>query len=512
MTASSIISAYATYVLSFVLRAVMASIGFGMPRARQIVLVTPRKPSVVALRRLPPKSSESSAEETTVSRFIAENCPSLKPEPGFKPAWWLNSGHLQTAYAVIGNFNNVDKVEYERELIRLPDGGTIAVDITPPHHDNLAATAPTVIVAHGLTGGSYESYVRNILEWVVRPKAEGGLGGRGVVANYRGCAGAPLTSPQYYSAGYTGDYHTVVNYVHARFPQSPLLGVGFSLGASVLARYMGEQGDSCLLSAGCVLGCPWDIPAMSKTLETGFLSSRIYSKAMAGNLIRVFNRNMQAADASHAAIWDSASSPIADIHCVINNLQQKGRHLRLKDVDEFFTAKVGGLHKKNGGVFPLGGADDYYQWASSKKFITNVRRPLLAVNAFDDPIIDGRSLPLEEVQSSTHVVMAVTPSGGHLGWFDGPFAMKPGSDPKKTGYPQQRWIVKPVSEFFDSVIEGMELQENAKSADRRVIQGDDGWEWVQGSEGDTYGRVGWKEVSHGEHIKGAGSSGILQGL
>jgi len=25
--------------------------------------------------------------------------------------------------------------------------------------------------------------VRNVLEWVVRPKSEGGLGGRGVVAN-----------------------------------------------------------------------------------------------------------------------------------------------------------------------------------------------------------------------------------------------------------------------------------------------------------------------------------------
>lgn len=122
-----------------------------------------------------------------------------------------------------------------------------------------------------------------MLEWVVRPKEQGGLGGRGVVANvsvlglsdggmltgnisqYRACAGAPLTSPQYYSAGYTGDYHTVVNYVHSRYPQSPLLGLGFSLGASVLARYMGEEGDKCLLTAGCVIGCPWNIPAMSHT-------------------------------------------------------------------------------------------------------------------------------------------------------------------------------------------------------------------------------------------------------
>jgi predicted alpha/beta-fold hydrolase len=58
-----------------------------------------------------------------------------------------------------------------------------AVDITPPNHKELPPDAPTVIVAHGLTGGSHESYVRNVLEWVVRPKSQGGLGGRGVVAN-----------------------------------------------------------------------------------------------------------------------------------------------------------------------------------------------------------------------------------------------------------------------------------------------------------------------------------------
>jgi predicted alpha/beta-fold hydrolase len=86
-----------------------------------------------------------------------------------------------------------------------------------------------------------------------------------VLCQYRGCASVPLTSPQFYSAGYTGDYHTVVNYVSSRYPESILLGVGFSLGASVLARYMGEEGDRCLLSGGIVLGCPWDIPAMSHT-------------------------------------------------------------------------------------------------------------------------------------------------------------------------------------------------------------------------------------------------------
>lgn len=56
-------------------------------------------------------------------------------------------------------------------------------DATPENHGELPADAPTVVVCHGLTGGSHESYVRNILAWVAKPKEDGGLGGRGVVVN-----------------------------------------------------------------------------------------------------------------------------------------------------------------------------------------------------------------------------------------------------------------------------------------------------------------------------------------
>jgi predicted alpha/beta-fold hydrolase len=68
-------------------------------------------------------------------------------------------------------------------LLRVPDGGTIALDITPPNHNELPDSAPTVVVNHGLTGSANESYVRNVLAWVIKPTNEGGLGGRGVVIN-----------------------------------------------------------------------------------------------------------------------------------------------------------------------------------------------------------------------------------------------------------------------------------------------------------------------------------------
>lgn len=57
------------------------------------------------------------------------------------------------------------------------------LDFTPPSYETMPADTPTIVVCHGLTGGSHESYVRNILSWVVKHKEEGGMGGRAVVVN-----------------------------------------------------------------------------------------------------------------------------------------------------------------------------------------------------------------------------------------------------------------------------------------------------------------------------------------
>ena len=122
--------------------------------------------------------------------------------------------------------------------------------------------------------GSHESYVRAVLAPAITPKSEGGLGFRAVVVNFRGCksvylyhvtchqiptystgAGVPITSPQLYSAGHTEDYRAAILYVRARYPKAPLLGIGFSLGANVITRYVAEEGDGCRLVSAVALGC-----------------------------------------------------------------------------------------------------------------------------------------------------------------------------------------------------------------------------------------------------------------
>ena len=68
-------------------------------------------------------------------------------------------------------------------------------------------------------------------------------------------AGVPITSPQLYSAGHTDDLRQSLIYISHLFPEAPLLGIGFSLGANVMTRYIAEEGKNSRLRSGCALSC-----------------------------------------------------------------------------------------------------------------------------------------------------------------------------------------------------------------------------------------------------------------
>lgn len=269
---------------------------------------------------------------------------------------------------------------------------------------------------------------------------------------------------------------------------------------------------------------------LSTSLETGWFSSRVYSHAMAKNLIRTIGNHLpgsrseprELSGSSTPSSTTSASSegssgdvtPLApsepDLSVLVADVRKRGRNMRLKDVDDAITCQFGGLRKDNmrnemaseKAAFPLTDADAYYDWASSKPFIAHAKRPLLGINALDDPVVSGQSLPVDEVSASSHAVLAVTSHGGHLGWFDGPFF---GGRARPR---QKRWIIKPIAEYVTALLDHTEDESPRRTVEREA----DGWSWVEGSERDTYGRVGWREVEDDRLVSGAESSGVLQGL
>lgn len=141
---------------------------------------------------------------------LLRRCPSLTGSSAwFTPTFWLarsallehrrelieeDSGHAATIYCTIAKFGYLD-IGYSRQLLRLPDGGTISLDLTPAASsvNELPEDTPILVTLHGLTGGSHESYCIDVLSRVTRKVERGGLGWRGVVVNFRGCAGTEVT-------------------------------------------------------------------------------------------------------------------------------------------------------------------------------------------------------------------------------------------------------------------------------------------------------------------------------
>lgn len=111
--------------------------------------------------------------------------------------------------------------------------------------DNLASddTKPLLITLHGLSGGSYEVYLRHVLAPLIAETPEGrkagGLSGgnwEALVVNSRGCAGSKITTSVLYNARATWDVRQVVKWARKTWPNRPIFGIGYSLGANILTN------------------------------------------------------------------------------------------------------------------------------------------------------------------------------------------------------------------------------------------------------------------------------------
>ncbi|KAF8521575.1 AB-hydrolase YheT [Hysterangium stoloniferum] len=445
-------------------------------------LLSPRpaakaQPVLHASRSVASVAVKDTSSKMTLRDFIVSKCPGILKT--FKPPWWLFNGHLQTIYVAFGDFSKIDNVTYKRELLAVPDGGTLGLDFTgPTDQEELDPETPILVVLHGLSGGSYEAYVRSIVATACAPKDKGGLGFRGVVVNFRGCAGVELTSAQLYSAGYTDDLRRALFYLSLKFPQAKMVGLGFSLGANVLTRYLGEEGENSKLISGCALACPWDLQKNSYNLENRWLHRNLYSKTMGENLRRLalshidpLLRNAPAEFLSNIEAMKRQKSP-----CLI-------------EVDETLTRFVGGSSPP----FPLPSASAYYDWASSHKHIASIRVPFLAISSLDDPIV--KDVPLPVPDEANYTVIVTTQGGGHLGWFQ---------EQKKSGFlGVERWVKEPVCEWLRATGEDLIVEPREKEE----VETADGFTRMVGKP-----HIGYKELGSTKVVAQKGANGVLAGL
>ncbi|CAK9438349.1 uncharacterized protein LODBEIA_P25730 [Lodderomyces beijingensis] len=372
----------------------------------------------------------------------------------------LSSGHTQTAYTALNKFENSNHVHYKREIIQiedkrytLPNGeqlkydqwqgeSTVAIDYamtTPyksdgnhlkyrpssqkedlpprtefknPDEELIGVDAnqdkPLLIVLHGLSGGSYEAYIRAVLEKIIGPPYDFDA----IVLNSRGCAHHTITSPQLYNGLWTNDLRYLMNeFVSKKWPQKRIYLMGFSLGGAILANYLGQEGADApaMIKGACMFGTPWDFPDGAHHLRESILGHNVYSPTMCNNLLKLLNGHGKLEENEFIKQYRDDPSKY--------NLKF------LRDFDEYFTSRLFGLNS----------ADEYYRLASPVQRLLRVRVPVLIVSSKDDPVVGSRSLPYSETKLNPYVTMVTTSVGGHLGWF------------KWNG---ERWYVEPICKFF----------------------------------------------------------------
>ncbi|KAI1498535.1 Alpha/Beta hydrolase protein [Biscogniauxia marginata] len=366
--------------------------------------------------------SGKDGKATDLLRICQETVPSCQLNP------LLFNGHVQTMWTATKAHG--PPIHYKRRIFEAEDKafeGTFAVDFAvtdkspsaetdeslPPrttYFDKAELLAmgsdderPMLVVLHGLSGGSHEVYLRH----AIAPLIEGGQW-EACVVNSRGCAKSKITTGLLYNARATWDTRQVIKWLRDKYPNRPLFGLGFSLGACILTNYLGEEGSAAQLKAAIVCANPWNLELANKILESTYIGKEIYLKSL-GNSLRVLASRHRSEIEKYSTGVDMAELFSVEY---------------LYEFDRAYQCPTWG--------YPTESA--YYRDASSVDALLAVRVPLLALNALDDPIAARAALPFAEARANPHVVLCTTSLGGHLGWFE---------------VGGGRWHAKPICNFLN---------------------------------------------------------------
>ena len=188
----------------------------------------------------------------------------------FQPAWWLKHAHLQTVFAKY--LSPKQHIITDVEMFSLPDGDEIQLNWLS--QETTDDKAPLLILLHGLAGDINSHYIQAMLAQCRT------LNWPAVLLHFRGCNGKPNKLPRAYHSGDTADAALVISDVKRRYPNRPLVAVGYSLGGNVLLKYCGEQAEHNPLSAAIAVCPPLSLAACAKRINSG--SSKLYQRYLLG--------------------------------------------------------------------------------------------------------------------------------------------------------------------------------------------------------------------------------------
>ncbi|KAJ2050029.1 hypothetical protein H4S04_002854 [Coemansia sp. S16] len=362
----------------------------------------------------PIKGHQIYGQARSIRSILDSHCPSLTDPllAHMTPTPFLNSGNLQSQYCILNALkrDRHSNIVYDRELCAMSNGGTISLDWYPARRPlGYLDSTPIVVVMSGIAGSSYEYHIRCLAMSLANQSM--GRECRVVVMNHRGTSKTPLTTGKLYDARDTGDFCDIIQGLKNSYPQAPLVGVGFSMGANLLTRYLGEQGSKSPLAAGIAICCPFDMHALAVAVHRKSLfNDQVFHPTLTSAFKRMAKRNYDVLKASSIGY---------DMDAIMN----------VKCLSEFDSLTHAKMYKD---------CWDYYRDSSSVAHVGFIRTPYLAINTVDDPTSVASSIPLGHFRENPYTALALLEHGGHLGLF--------------TGINPEIWYLSPVAEFINGVL------------------------------------------------------------
>ncbi|GAA4344543.1 hydrolase [Kangiella taiwanensis] len=246
--------------------------------------------------------------------------------------------------------------------------------------------APTVVLLHGLEGDINSPYLRRMLFQIQQRRW------RGVLVYWRGCSEEMNRLDKTYHSGRSEDLDEVIAEIHKSKSPDKLFVAGYSLGANVLLKWLGEQEDKALIDAGCAVSTPFNLSICADSIDQGF--SKIYKfyllTSMKKRIVRKFTpeRLLELLNLSPRDVM------------AINSFREFDNRVTsfLNEFDD---------------------ADDYYRKASSIYYLGTIKKPALVIHAADDPFMSPEIIPKDD-QLPDSLELLISEHGGHVGFVSAP--------------------------------------------------------------------------------------------
>ena len=291
--------------------------------------------------------------------------------------WW--GGDLQTLrnYLVRGR---VPLASPERIYLPMRDGSgdRLAGSLHRPPASGPAPARPMIVLIHGLSGCEQSHYMVKTASHLLA------LGFSVLRLNLRGAGPSrPHCRFQYY-AGRSEDFADALAALPCELTKGGIVAIGYSLGANMLLKYLGEWGSGAPLKGAVAVSTPLDLAGTARRMM--WRRNSLYQ--------RYLLRHMRAESLGPGAeVTASERAAIIDARSIW-------------EFDHRFSAPRNGF----------AGAEDYYERNAAKRFLDGIAVPTLVIHALDDPWIPSEPYLGYEWRRNPSLIPLLPPQGGHVGF------------------------------------------------------------------------------------------------